>query len=244
MIKYERSAAASSKSSYVLVSSRPWNLSMVSELSSRIGADFFLISDPADLTYENLSAVNPDFVFLPHWSHRIDADIYEHFECVIFHMTDLPYGRGGSPLQNLIVQGIYETCISAIRCVKEMDAGPVYLKSPLSLHGSAEEIFLRAADVISEMIVEIIERLPEPSPQNGVPIVFKRRQPEDGNLSSVNSLVQVFDMIRMLDANGYPNAFLNIGDFKLEFSRASLKYGEVIADVRIRLRDESKERNK
>ncbi len=26
------------------------------------------------------------------------------FECVCFHMTDVPYGRGGSPLQNLIIR--------------------------------------------------------------------------------------------------------------------------------------------
>lgn len=125
-----------------------------------------------------------------------------------------------------------------------MDAGLVYLKSALSLHGSPEEIFLRAANVMEEMIVEIVEKLPEPSSQKGVSTVFRRRQPEDCNLSAVQSLVQAFDMIRMLDADGYPNAFLNMGDFKIEFSRASLKSGEVIADVRISLRDESKERNK
>lgn len=244
MIKYQAAPNASNKKTYVLASSRPWNRSMAAGLCARLGADFVLISDPAELTCENLTAVNPGFVFLPHWSHRIDADVYEQFECVIFHMTDLPYGRGGSPLQNLIVRGIYETCITAIRCVKEMDAGPVYLKKALSLHGSAEEIFLRAADVMEEMIVEIVEKLPEPSPQKGVPTVFRRRQPEDGNLSAVQSLVQAFDMIRMLDADGYPNAFLNMGDFKIEFSRALLKSGEVIADVRISLRDESKERNK
>ena len=48
-------------------------------------------------------------------------------------MTDVPFGRGGSPLQNLISRGIYETKISAFRCVAEMDAGPVYPKRPFSL---------------------------------------------------------------------------------------------------------------
>ena len=47
-------------------------------------------------------------------------------------MTDLPYGRGGSPLQNLIVRGHKHTMISAIKCVKELDAGPIYLKKPLT----------------------------------------------------------------------------------------------------------------
>ena len=29
-------------------------------------------------------------------------EIHENYKCIIFHMTDLPFGRGGSPLQNLI----------------------------------------------------------------------------------------------------------------------------------------------
>jgi len=32
-------------------------------------------------------------------------EIFENYEIILFHMTDLPYGRGGSPLQNLIVRG-------------------------------------------------------------------------------------------------------------------------------------------
>ena len=42
-------------------------------------------------------------------------------------MTDLPFGRGGSPLQNLIVRGYKETMLSAIKCVGEVDAGPIYI---------------------------------------------------------------------------------------------------------------------
>ena len=49
-------------------------------------------------------------------------------------MTDLPYGRGGSPLQNLIVRGHKETKISAIKVVKELDAGPVLSSLELMLN--------------------------------------------------------------------------------------------------------------
>ena len=217
---------------------------MVKVLFSRTGSDFLLISDPKDLTTTRLASINPKFIFFPHWSHRIDSSIFEKFESVIFHMTDLPYGRGGSPLQNLITRSIYETKISALRCVEEIDAGPIYLKKSFSLYGSAEEIFLRASAVIDDMIVEMLTNLPEPMPQEGVSTVFKRRRPEDGNLATAQSLEQVFDLIRMLDADGYPNAFLNIGPFKLEFSRATRRTDQVIADVRINLADNLKESDK
>jgi len=219
----------------VIASARPWNRRMADSLSARTGSNFVLISDPLELTQDRLAELKPRLVFFPHWSHRIDPAIHERFECVIFHMTDLPFGRGGSPLQNLIARGIYETKISALRCVEEVDAGPIYLKKPLSLHGSAEEVFLRAADTMEDMIVELLDKHPQPTPQRGTPTVFKRRKPEDGDLALAQSLVQAFDLIRMLDADGYPPAFLRAGPFNVEFSRASLRAGAVVADVRISL---------
>ncbi len=226
---------------YVLATSRSWNEGMAERLAARTGRDFVLITSKEDLTIENLTSINPEVIFFPHWSHRIDASVFGRFESVIFHMTDLPFGRGGSPLQNLIVRGIDETKISALRCVEEMDGGPIYLKKSLSLYGSAEEIFLRTSKIIEEMIVEILEKKLEPMAQQGEPTLFKRRRPEESNLASASSLDQLFDMIRMLDAEGYPKAFLEVGDFRLEFTRAARKQDQVIADVRITLVKEKKE---
>jgi methionyl-tRNA formyltransferase len=39
----------------------------------------------------------------------------------------------------------------------------------------------------------------------------------------------------MLDAEGYPPAFVRVGRFRIEFTRASLRTGEVLADARITL---------
>ena len=43
-------------------------------------------------------------------------------------MTDLPYGRGGSPLQNLILDNKQKTMISAFKMTERMDEGPIYIK--------------------------------------------------------------------------------------------------------------------
>lgn len=37
----------------------------------------------------------------------------------------------------------------------------------------------------------------------------------------------------MLDAEGYPKAFVEVGPFRFEFSRASLRGRDIVADVRI-----------
>ena len=56
-----------------------------------------------------------------------------------------------------------------------MDAGPIYLKYPLSLNGSAQQIYERAAKIIFNMIKVIIKGKLKPLVQKGRVIKFKRR---------------------------------------------------------------------
>jgi len=192
------------------------------------------LHQPEELTYSVLSAYGPRYVFFPHWSEKIPVKIHRAFRCVIFHMTDVPFGRGGSPLQNLIIRGHRDTVLTALQCVDELDAGPVYLKRALSLHGTAEEIFTRAALLMKEMIEIITRDEPQPQPQSGEAVFFRRRTPEDGNLAALETPEQAFDYIRMLDAEGYPRAFIETAHLRFDFSRSSLTPDGVIADVRIR----------
>ena len=203
-------------------------------LSVRVDEEWTLINKREALTLQEVQRIEPLKIFIPHWSYLIPEEIFASFECIVFHMTDLPYGRGGSPLQNLIVRGHSETRISAIKVDKGLDTGAVYLKSPLLLTGTAEEIFLRSVDVISQMIRTIIELNPIPIPQSGEPVLFKRKEKKDGNLEELASLLEVYDYIRMLDCEGYPNAFVETKNFRFEFSRASIKSNQtLLADVRI-----------
>ena len=210
------------------------NDKLEADVRSRLpGTRIVRLRERNELTAEVLAALQPRWLFFPHWSWIVPPEIFMDFECVIFHMTDLPYGRGGSPLQNLIVEGKTETVVSALRCEGELDAGPVYLRRPLSLEGSAEDILQRASDIIAHMIVDIVEREPTPVPQVGEAVVFKRRTPADGDLRNASGLQQVYDFIRMLDADGYPHAFIEVDGLRLTFDRAVLKEGAVEARVHI-----------
>src|SRR5690606_29153499 len=120
-------------------------------------------------------------------------EIFEKYECIVFHMTDLPYGRGGSPLQNLIDLGHTETRISAIRVEKGIDTGPVYLKMNLDLQGTAKEIFERTAGIIEKMIYVIIENKVQPVQQKGEVVHFKRRNPQQSSINELNSLKKIYD---------------------------------------------------
>ena len=197
-----------------------------------------VIDDCNSLSFDMLLSIKPEWIFFPHWSWIIPKEIHENFECVVFHMTDLPYGRGGSPLQNLIVRGHKQTMLSAIKCVEELDAGPIYGKRPLGLEGTGEEILLRASEVMKDMIIDIVRNKPTPIQQIGDVVEFKRRKPQDGNIEFLKGIDQIYDYIRMLDAKGYPPAFFQTKYFQFDLTEARWDGEHLEAKVCIRRKEE------
>jgi methionyl-tRNA formyltransferase len=225
--------------SFVVCTVKPWNLAAFARRTPAIPGSWHLVQTPEELTPALLEKIAPRYVFFPHWSWRVPADMIRRFECICFHMADVPYGRGGSPLQNLIVRGHKATKMTALRMVEELDAGPVYLKRPLSLEGRAEEIFERAADLVYDMIGEIITDNIVPVPQQGEAVVFDRRTPNESALPQDGSASALFDFIRMLDAPTYPKAFVDCGEWRIEFDRARVEQDSVEARVVIRKKDQT-----
>jgi methionyl-tRNA formyltransferase len=228
-----------SSRSIVIATIKSWNVSNAKTLKKKIEDKFnvCVISDKDELTLSKINSINPRYIFFPHWSWIIPAEIYENFECVVFHPTDLPYGRGGTPIQNLIVNKKYETKISAIRVNEKIDGGDVYLKEPFSVaDGSVEEILQNMSDIVfTKMIPDILRTKPRSMPQKGAITLFKRRKPEESNICNANlkSINDAFDFIRMLDGEGYPKAFIKSGNLKICFSSAEEKLDRIVGKFEI-----------
>jgi methionyl-tRNA formyltransferase len=75
----------------------------------------------------------------------------------------------------------------------------------------------------------------EPAPQpKDTYVPFKRRTPAQSEINTDHiDLGNIFDHIRMLDADGYPRAFLDVGNYRFEITRPALRTGSIHADVRI-----------
>jgi methionyl-tRNA formyltransferase len=218
---------------YLVAGCKPWHRRVFDELLSCLEGEWRYVGGREQLSLESVRQLRPRYAFFLHWSWKVPTEILEEIECVCFHMTDVPYGRGGSPLQNLIVRGHRDTKLTALRMTPELDAGPVYLKEDLSLAGGAEEIYLRASALSADMIRQIVLEEPRPYRQTGEAVNFKRRKPEESRIENMDSLEKLHDLIRMLDAEGYPRAFLTHAGYRFEFSRSALYDGRIVADVQI-----------
>jgi methionyl-tRNA formyltransferase len=218
---------------YVVATVKPWNIAAF-ERHKGHAPDWHLITDRETLNPATLKKIDPRYIFFPHWTWIVPDELLDAYECVCFHETDVPFGRGGSPIQNLIARGHKETKLVALRMVKEVDAGPVYLKEPLDLQGSAQDVFERTANMVYDMMDEIIKAAPQPLPQAGKEVVFSRRTPEMSELPRTASAATIYDHIRMLDAETYPHAFIRHGEFVITFRNAQEEDGVVKAVAEIR----------
>ena len=81
------------------------------------------------------------------------------------------------------------------------------------------------------MIGRIVSQPPLPVPQTGEPTEFRRRKPEESELAGTSTLEQLYDAVRMVDAEGYPHAFFERDGFRYELSEARLKEGRLGARV-------------
>lgn len=220
---------------YIILSEKEWHKNLFDNLKNNISGNWLLIDSKENFNLKALEVFNPSKIFIPHWSYIIPSEIYENFECIVFHMTDLPFGRGGSPLQNLIERGLKTTKIAAIKVEKGLDTGDVYLKSEMSLHGTAREIFENSSLIVEKMIAEIIGEDIQPVPQVGEVTEFRRRKPEESNLMHLSDIEKVYDYIRMLDCEGYPHAFIETSFFKIEFTNANFDSNKKIINANVRI---------
>ncbi|MCJ8327820.1 MAG: methionyl-tRNA formyltransferase [Campylobacterales bacterium] len=222
---------------------KEWNIENYFKLKKIYSKEytFYLITNKDELSIENIQKINPEYIFFPHWSWLIDESIFSKYNCIIFHMTDLPYGRGGSPFQNLIMNEVYDTKISALKVDGGLDTGDIYLKKDFNISiGSAEENLINLSKVIfNEMIPKFLENKLIAKKQVGKVTLFKRRKPCQSNINTLEQVTisKLYDFIRMLDAQDYPNAYIDLGKLKITFNEVHLKNNKLLGRFEVNINE-------
>lgn len=218
----------------VIASSKKW-FKLEQEIKENNEVTF--IENKDQLTFKKLANISPDFIFFPHWNWVVPEPVFKRFRCVLFHTAPLPYGRGGSPIQNLIIRGFKEAPVCALKMGSELDAGDIYAHYNISLKGSLTKIFERMNIVVNNLINQIMSEIPEPKKQNGKIFEFQRLSENDNVIQKDFSIEKIYDYIRMLQHEEYPNPFIIFGDLKIEFSSVEKTDGKLICSSIISQKD-------
>ena len=108
----------------------------------------------------------------------------------------------------------------------------------LGLGGTIAEIFSKIAVCVEKLIIKICQENMEPQKQNGAVVSFNRLTYADNELKSEYSIKELYDRIRMVDGEGYKNAYINFGDYKIDLTESQIQNNEIVAKIRL-YRDEN-----
>lgn len=132
---------------------------------------------------------------------------------LVVHESDLPHGRGFSPLTWQILEGRNEVPICLLEAEHQADAGKIYLKDRMVFQGTEllEELRQSQAEHSWKLCSSFIEAYPsiadQASEQSGEPTWYSRRTPADSELDIKESIAANFDLLRTVDPERYPAWF-------------------------------------
>jgi methionyl-tRNA formyltransferase len=124
------------------------------------------------------------------------------------HESNLPSGKGFSPLTWQIIEGLSDIPINLFYATNEGDAGPVVYRENMSFEG--HELIDEIREIQGLMTVDLCTRFfSEPAPplgieQEGTASYYRRRTPADSELDPQKTLAELFDQLRIVDKIRYP----------------------------------------
>ena len=175
----------------------------------------------------------PDKIIFFHWSTYIAENFIQAYDCYTIHTSNLPDGRGGHPLQNQMLEGIFFTKVNLIKTSKKLDYGDIYGSKQISLGGSLQDIWTTISEASIELVHQLINNPTTPQKQEVGGKIYKRLEDKSIPFDTQEDIFKIYRFIQSKDAENYLPAKIKIGNYVLEFSRASFKNNKITCDVRI-----------
>ncbi len=167
--------------------------------------------------YNNI--ISGDILFILSCNNIIPDNILKlNKHNIVVHASQLPKGRGNSPISWKILEGCNHIFISLFEAVSKVDSGNIYLKKSIKFNGSEliNEIRKSIAYKINDMILIYISNYKDMINWNGIkqtgkPSYYKKRTPIDSQLDINKTIKHQFNLLRIVDNNLYPAFFFYKG---------------------------------
>jgi methionyl-tRNA formyltransferase len=134
---------------------------------------------------------------------------------IVVHESDLPKGKGWSPITWQILEGKNLIPITLFEAIEEVDAGNVYIRDEIRLDGTelVEEIRQKLGEKTIAMCISFVKNMHilESKKQEGESTFYQRRRPEDSELDISKTIDEQFNLLRTVDNDRYPAFFIKNG---------------------------------
>jgi methionyl-tRNA formyltransferase len=134
---------------------------------------------------------------------------------LIPHESNLPHGRGMSPISWQILENKQKIYFSLIEADQQIDSGKIYYTKKISIpkHFLFDEIKKTQLNtnlkLIERFIIHYTKKLttPKSTKQSGKVSFYKRRNPKDSEIDIKKSIEKQFNLLRIADNQNYPTFF-------------------------------------
>lgn len=173
--------------------------------------------------------VNGDICFFLSCNKIVKDNILKlHTHNIVVHASDLPSGKGFSPMQWQVLSGLDEVILTLFEATEELDSGPYYFKEKIHFDGNEllYELHEKMANKIIEMCIEYVERINELEaiPQNGEESYFRKMTESDDMIDINKTLAEQFNHFRIEDNEKHPLWFeINGSQYYLKIYRKEQK---------------------
>ena len=154
--------------------------------------------------------------FLLSCSKIVGKEFLEKFDHnIVVHASDLPKGKGFTPLKWQILEGKNEIVLTLFEAVEQVDAGPYYMKECITFDGT--ELLDELQNVMGEQIIDMCERYAiEPerfcaNRQRGEESFYARLSEADDKIDIGRTIREQFQHFRIADNERFPLWFLYQG---------------------------------
>jgi UDP-2,4-diacetamido-2,4,6-trideoxy-beta-L-altropyranose hydrolase len=132
---------------------------------------------------------------------------------IVVHESALPVGRGWSPLTWQIIEGKDSIPITLFEAADKMDSGDIYLQENMLFDGHEliDEMRNVQAQFSFNLCLKFIKDYPiilnNAKKQKGPSTLYERRTPTNSQLDMNKTLLEQFDLLRVVDNDKYPAYF-------------------------------------
>lgn len=145
---------------------------------------------------------------------------------LVVHESNLPQGRGWSPVTWQILEGADEIPVTLLEAAADVDSGAIYAREKIRLNGGELIHELRAAQSAATLKLcrDFVENYPQSASkyrlQHGEPSYYPRRLPKDSEIDPRKSINELFNLFRVVDNDRYPAWFERSGElYKLRIEK-------------------------
>ncbi len=135
---------------------------------------------------------------------------------IVVHASDLPKGKGFSPLQWQILEGKNNIPVTLFEAVEDLDAGPYYLKSEIKYNGTElyHELRRKLAEKIIELCILYVEQYStiKAVKQSGELSIYQKRTDKDDEIDIDSTVRELFNHFRIADNERFPLYFYYLNE--------------------------------